>query len=839
MTLPWGERLMEQGSDTALDFLLQQAEVEVSAKAADAIYRHATNLAGRTYDLKLASAEFSVRPGMMPTLRAQAALDNEPVTIKLQGEPLEALAQRSAGPWQGLALELRSDAIRLDATGKVAHPLQAEGFDISYALSGPDIGRLLPLRGVWSLSGHYADTADGHVFDQLKARIGSSDISGRMVLDQGGARTALVAQLDSSRIQVDELLPGKRAHTTAAPGLDQPLDISGLTALDLDIEARVRLLAGLAKPVGNILLGVHANQQNLTLAPARATIDGVQLDARAQFPWSRQLAASGSGDVTIQRLLAEAGLTLEVQAPAGKLQYQTTLLNHPTELELTGLVASAAPGQSVQVKGRARVDEKPVRFSLQAEALDALLLRPRGPWQGLTATLHMNDIQFRANGSVEHPFEARGFDIRYALHGPDIEMLLPQFELVPPLERAFSVTGHFADHPERMTFDELEITSGRSDISGSVSIYRQESRPRIVAKLDSGQIYLDKLPPVSMPEMSPESGNSVIPDFDLSLAQLHGFDGELEFSTRHLRMAGGDLGDIDVRATLRDGVLRVDPFRLRGWGGALVDSSGSIDTAQDPPEISLQWIARQLDYGLLLEQAGFAETVEGTLDITLRLAGKGHSLREILGSANGQLIIVGQAGRFGSRRLDLWGSDLVTTMLSPSWHQEDITELNCLVARVGIEDGIASSDSLLVDTRRITIGAAGALNLGNENLNLVLAPRPKRMSLVSLTNPVRVTGTLGDPEVSVTVLPRNRMAAAGAGALAGLVNPGYLIFTFSQTGSGYANPCAAAIEKAMLMKGNPDEFSSRATAQPSSRFSILPGCTRSEQRRPQQPLPGE
>ena len=118
-------------------------------------------------------------------------------------------------------------------------------------------------------------------------------------------------------------------------------------------------------------------------------------------------------------------------------------------------------------------------------------------------------------------------------------------------------------------------------------------------------------------------------------------------------------------------------------------------------------------------------------------------------------------------------------------------------------------------------------------------PIPKRISLVSLTNPVRVTGTLGAPEVSVTVLPRNRMAAAGAGALAGLVNPGYLIFTFTQTGSGDANPCAAAIEKAMLMKGDPDEFSSRASSAPSSRFAILPGCTRPDQRRGQQRIPDE
>lgn len=69
-----------------------------------------------------------------------------------------------------------------------------------------------------------------------------------------------------------------------------------------------------------------------------------------------------------------------------------------------------------------------------------------------------------------------------------------------------------------------------------------------------------------------------------------------------------------------------------------------------------------------------------------------------------------------------------------------------------------------MDTRRITIGASGALDLDSEELNFIFAPRPKRASLISLTNPVSVTGTLANPQVSVAVLPSNRTAAAGAGA---------------------------------------------------------------------------
>ena len=63
---------------------------------------------------------------------------------------------------------------------------------------------------------------------------------------------------------------------------------------------------------------------------------------------------------------------------------------------------------------------------------------------------------------------------------------------------------------------------------------------------------------------------------------------------------------------------------------------------------------------------------------------------------------------------------------------------------------MASSDKFIVDTRRITIAATGILDLESEGLNLVIAPRPKRTTLLSLASPVHVTGTLAAPATGST-----------------------------------------------------------------------------------------
>jgi hypothetical protein len=157
-------------------------------------------------------------------------------------------------------------------------------------------------------------------------------------------------------------------------------------------------------------------------------------------------------------------------------------------------------------------------------------------------------------------------------------------------------------------------------------------------------------------------------------------------------------------------------------------------------------------------------------------------------------------GRISGRGLDLWAADLIPTMLSPRWQRENVTEMNCAVAHIELKEGLAELEDFILDTRRITVAGSGVLKLETEALDLLLAPRPKRPSLVSLANPVAITGTLAAPAVSVARLPSRRRFMR-TGLLAGLVNPLFLLTTFSDLGTGGANACAAAIERATRAAG--------------------------------------
>ena len=210
-----------------------------------------------------------------------------------------------------------------------------------------------------------------------------------------------------------------------------------------------------------------------------------------------------------------------------------------------------------------------------------------------------------------------------------------------------------------------------------------------------------------------------------------------------------------------------------------------------------------MDFGYFLNSMGVKNLVSGQIDLLVDLSGTGATRYNFLGNAAGRITIIGGPGQISGRRIDLWAADLIPTMLSTSWQRDNVTETNCMVAHIELKEGLAEIEDLLLDTQRMTVAGSGIIDLKTEGLDVVIAPRPKRASLVSLANPVRIRGTLAEPDVSVTRIPRGSRLAAGTGAslLAGLVNPVFLIFAFSDTGTGQANPCDAAVEKAREAAG--------------------------------------
>jgi uncharacterized protein involved in outer membrane biogenesis len=291
-----------------------------------------------------------------------------------------------------------------------------------------------------------------------------------------------------------------------------------------------------------------------------------------------------------------------------------------------------------------------------------------------------------------------------------------------------------------------------------------------------------------------ENGSRVIPDYTIPIGALLAADLDLDIKAERIRTQLGDLGGFVSKVRLKEGWFK-SSTNISGFMGARISKEFDLNAAVKPPLIKIQLNAKDLNFGLLLSKMDVTDLIEGKIDLLVDLSGSGATRYSFLGNAAGRITIIGGPGQITGRRIDLWAADLIPTMLSSRWQREDVAEMNCMVAHIELKEGLAEIEDLILDTQRITIAGSGILNLETEALDLLIAPRPKRASLVSLAKPVKIRGTLSEPEVSVTRIPRRGQLAA-AGTLSALINPVFLLLALSDTGTGEANSCESAVERA-------------------------------------------
>jgi uncharacterized protein involved in outer membrane biogenesis len=213
--------------------------------------------------------------------------------------------------------------------------------------------------------------------------------------------------------------------------------------------------------------------------------------------------------------------------------------------------------------------------------------------------------------------------------------------------------------------------------------------------------------------------------------------------------------------------------------------------------VVLKTTIKNLDLGRLLKGLKAAEGIEGAADITLDLEGRGTTLHELLRRVNGQAEFIGGPGIIKSRYLNLWTSELIPALLSEAWKPQELAQVNCLIARFGLMEGLGRSDGILFDTTRATVAGIGTVDLAGEYIDVVLTPRPKNFTLISLAHTARLKGPLSNPDVSTD--PED-IAKSAAWVALGVTNPFGLVISvaslgvgvvagLSNAGTGVDNPC--------------------------------------------------
>jgi uncharacterized protein involved in outer membrane biogenesis len=757
-----------------------------------------------------------------------AELDHVPLSLSLQAGPeVDGVPAGSARPFE---LEASAAGAALTAAGTVVARPDGRRFEAAVRVSGSRLERLgvligasLPSIAAYELSGALAHAPGRYELRDLSARLGGSRLSGSLQWEEKRPRPLLSGSLSVERLVPKELQPPPQAGRTAA--MDRPLRIDWLGALDARVRLDVAEVAGSPVPIEKISSDVNLKEGALA-ASIRGRVAGARLQGQVGFARRRDVphlsvkAAIGAVDAgralrqlnlppvlagTVKSLHIDgrsSGRTpralveqaeLSVRAEPDGLEGAGTILRRKVDLDLAAFEAAAGRGRGVTAVLAGSLNQVPFDATIGTGSI-AELYDPAAPLP-VRLVLRAGEVQLKAEGAVVRPFSRREFDLTHELTGREIKGLDPLMDIVLPLQGEFHARGKVSARAEQFTYEE-ELRVGRSDLNAVVTVTLNPARPLIAGRIRIGELHTSDL---ILAGQKVDAGSAptparVIPDHPIPAEIFRAADVDLDLHAGRIAAGSETLGDLDADIKIQNGRYH-SVHSVSGVMGGRMEGEVTIDAAADPPSIGIRLQAEELDYRLLQPPGRERDLIEGRIAFHAELAGAGETVRGVLQGAQGRLTLIGGPGRISDRRVDLWAADLLPTMLSPRWQRENVTEMNCAVAHLTLSQGLAQVEDFLLDTRRITVAGGGLVNLETEALDLLIAPRPKRTSLVSLANPVRIRGTLAQPEVSTERLPSRRRLAR-TGILAGLVNPLFLLTMFVDTGTVGSNPCVQAVERA-------------------------------------------
>jgi hypothetical protein len=544
----------------------------------------------------------------------------------------------------------------------------------------------------------------------------------------------------------------------------------------------------------------------------RMAVKGTIIEPLAPQGIALALTASGSDTKQLARLLVRPMPDLGAWCLSGRLD------DRAGRLALRGINGAVGSREASLLTVKGDIDDllaaggtsRGVKLDLALETAElaklgealAVVLPPLGPFEG-TARLEettgryvLNEIDLAGGSRERIAVVARGSVGDLAAQGGPATMLfdlvlegqatdaLSRIIGVPvPAMGAYRASGCVHSAGKIVALENMTLKVGSSDLTGDLRLDLAGDRPRAEGRLASNRLNLSEWRSAAV--AAPPRRSRVFDATPIPLDWTKLADLAVRYEAKEVAFDEFTASDIFLDFELKGGQFTLRPSAAQLFGGR-VNLDGAIDARAAMPQMRAKLIARGMEASRVSRAMGAVERVEGKLDVTADLSGRGETVRNLIGSLNGRAAATLTNGRVANRQIEWIAADLMRVLLPGTAELE--TPISCAVSQFDLKNGLATAQALLLDTRRVTVTGTGTINLATEALALRLDPKPKEPSLLSLAHPMLIGGTLSEPTVRPD--PTGIAKGIGGAALGLAMGPVGLLIPFLSAGTGDANPCA-------------------------------------------------
>ncbi|HEY0230203.1 MAG TPA: AsmA family protein, partial [Dokdonella sp.] len=319
--------------------------------------------------------------------------------------------------------------------------------------------------------------------------------------------------------------------------------------------------------------------------------------------------------------------------------------------------------------------------------------------------------------------------------------------------------------------EDFSARVGGSDLGGTLTYRSGERRPKLTGNVDSTLLRFKDLGALVGADSAADKAargdedvqpsGRVLPAEPFNVERWGATDADVHFTgKRVIRNEEQPISDVDTRIRMEGGVLTLDPLEF-GMAGGSIAASLRIDSTTRPAQGKVQLDARKIELKRLFEKTDGLSTSLGEINGELKIAGKGRSIAEIFGSANGSANGLMTQGLVSETLMEEAGLNAANALLLKLRGDRQI-RIDCAAASFSVNDGTAKADLFVFDTENALIDVQGTVNLRDERVDLTLHPQTKGLRVLSLRSPLHATGTFEHVDVGVD---KKSLLLRGGGAI--------------------------------------------------------------------------
>jgi len=463
--------------------------------------------------------------------------------------------------------------------------------------------------------------------------------------------------------------------------------------------------------------------------------DGLRLSlvrrADRRVNWRRENGSESGGGGSVL-----TGLTLR----DARVSYRDAVQDRSAMLNI-----AADPAAGLRATGTAVIRGAPAELAVVTAPLT-----PGRPWP-IRADVTGERIAMTVRGVADRPLDLGHATLDVRARAADLKLIDAVIEAGLFGTQPVTLTARARHDGDRWDVSNLSGTIGQSRLSGGIKVDKVEGR----TKLD-GRIVASAL---DFQDLSTDAGNArgqalerrigpkLVPNTRVDIGKITRTDGRIAFRVERIvsRRRPSALRTASGVMVLDHQLLTVSPLRIgfrRGaiTGRAVVDQRGG----RAQPIVTLDLRLVNSDVAAL---AGGTDEVSARVDARAVLRGRGSTVREAVGRADGRIGLVVRDGALPARVAAALGFDAGRALMAGG---DAMAGLRCGVANLRVSGGTARTGTLVVDTSLSRLDGRGTLSFPTEALDFRLSGAPKRNALLRLSGGVYARGTLRAPRLVVS-----------------------------------------------------------------------------------------